>query len=80
MRRDRCQCPRPGDTWHLDEVFLTIKGAPEVMPHALDQDGHILDMLVQSRRNTKAAKTFFRKLVTGLTYVPRVLITDKLKS
>jgi putative transposase len=46
----------------------------------VDQDGHVLDILVQSRRNTKAAKKFFRKLLKGLTYVPRVIITDKLKS
>ena len=41
---------------------------------AVDQDGHVLDILVQSRRNKKAAKKFFRKLLKGLTYVPRVLI------
>jgi putative transposase len=45
-----------------------------------DQDGHVLDILVQNRRNKKAAKKFFRKLLKGLTYVPRVIITDKLKS
>ena len=47
---------------------------------AVDQDGNVLDILVQSRRNKKAAKRFFRKLLKGLQYVPRVLITDKLKS
>lgn len=46
----------------------------------MDQDGNVLDILVQSRRNKKAAKKFFRKLLKGLTYVPRVIITDKLKS
>ena len=46
----------------------------------LDQDGNVLDILVQSRRNKKAAKRFFRKLLKGLQYVPRVIITDKLKS
>jgi DDE domain len=44
------------------------------------QDGHVLDILVQSRRNAKAAKRFFRKLLKGLQYVPRVIITDKLRS
>jgi putative transposase len=47
---------------------------------AVDQEGYILDILVQSRRDKKAAKRFFRKLLTGLTYVPRVIITDRLKS
>ena len=46
----------------------------------MDQDDNVLDILVQSRRNKKAAKKFFRKLLKGLTYVPRVIITDKLKS
>ena len=72
--------PRPGDKWHLDEVFLTIHGERHYLWRAVDQDGHILDILVQSRRNTKAAKKFFRKLLKRLTYVPRVIITDQLKS
>jgi putative transposase len=46
----------------------------------VDQDGNVLDILVQSRRNTHAAKRFFRKLLKGVQYVPRVIITDKLKS
>ena len=46
----------------------------------MDQDGEVLDILVQSRRNAKAAKRFFKKLLKGLQYVPRVLVTDKLKS
>ena len=46
----------------------------------MDQDGHVLDILVQSRRNKKAAKRFFRKLLKGCQYVPRVIITDKLAS
>jgi putative transposase len=72
--------PKPGDKWHLDEVFLTIKGERHYLWRAVDQDGHVLDILVQSHRNKKAAKKFFRKLLKRLTYVPRVIITDKLKS
>jgi putative transposase len=72
--------PRPGDKWHLDEVFLTIHGERHYLWRAVDQDGNVLDILVQSRRNKQAAKKFFRKLLKGLTYVPRVIITDKLKS
>src|SRR5213592_245759 len=76
----RHKSPRPGDRWHLDEVFLKINGRPHYLWRAVDQDGDVLDILVQSRRDKKAAKKFFRKLLKGLTYVPRVIITDKLKS
>jgi putative transposase len=72
--------PRPGDTWHLDEVFLTIQGKRYYLWRAVDQDGYVLDILVQRRRDKQAAKRFFRKLLKGCQYVPRVIITDKLKS
>jgi putative transposase len=77
LRRRR---PRPGDKWHLDEVFLTINGARQYLWRAVDQDGNVLDILVQPRRDKKAAKRFFHKLLKGCQYVPRVLITDKLAS
>ena len=76
----RRRSPRPGDRWHLDEVFLKINGRLHYLRRAVDQDGEVLDILVQSRRNKKAATKFFRKLLKGLRYVPRVIITDKLKS
>jgi putative transposase len=72
--------PRRGDKWHLDEVVITMNGKQQYLWRAVDQEGYTLDILVQSRRNTKAAKRFFRKLLKGLQYLPRVLITDKLKS
>ena len=72
--------PKRGDKWHLDEVVLTIKGRHHYLWRAVDQDGHVLDILMQSRRNRQAAKRFFRKLLKGLRYAPRVLVTDKLKS
>lgn len=72
--------PRTGDKWYLDEVFLTINGKRHYLWRAVDQDNNVLDILVQSRRNKKAAKKFFRKLLKSLMYVPRVIITDKLKS
>ena len=72
--------PRCGDTWHMDEMVLTIRGKKHYVWRAVDQDGNVLDILVQSRRHKKAAKRFFRKLLKGLQYVPRVIITDKLKS
>jgi putative transposase len=77
LRRRR---PRPGDKWHLDEVFLRIGGKRHYLWRAVDQDGTVLDILVQSRRNAKAAKRFFRKLLKGLRYVPRAIVTDKLPS
>src|SRR5262247_571553 len=77
LKRRRAQ---PGDKWHLDEVFLTINGKRRYLWRAVDQDDHVLDILVQSRRNKKAAKKFFRKLLKGLQYVPRVIVTNKLKS
>jgi putative transposase len=64
----------------MDEVFLTIKGEHHYLWRAVDQDGHVLDILVQRHRDQRAAKKFFRKLRKGLTYVPRVIVTDKLKS
>jgi putative transposase len=71
---------RPGDKWFLDEVFVRIQGELHYLWRAVDQDGHVLDILVQSRRSAKAAKRFFRKLLKGLQYVPRVIVTDKLRS
>ncbi len=72
--------PRPGDKWHLDEVFLRIQGRTHYLWRAVDQHGHVLDILLQSRHSAKAAKRFFRKLLKGLQYVPRVIVTDKLRS
>ena len=72
--------PRPGDKWYLDEVFLRIGGKQHYLWRAVDQHGTVLDILVQSRRNAKAAKRVFKKLLKGLRYVPRVIVTDKLKS
>jgi len=66
-----------GDKWHLDEVFITINGKRYYLWRAVDQPGNVLDILVTSRRDTKAAIRFFRKLLKGLEYVPRVLVTDK---
>jgi putative transposase len=77
LRRRRAQT---GDKWHLDEVFLKINGKLHYLWRAVDQQGNVLDILVQSRRNKAAAKKFFRKLLKGCQYVPRVLITDKLAS
>ena len=72
--------PRRGDKWHLDEVFLTINGKRQYLWRAVDQNGNVLDILVTFRRDARSAKRFFRKLLKGLRYVPRVVVTDKLRS
>ena len=63
LRRRR---PRPGDKWHMDEVVVKMNGTTHYLWSAVDQDGNVLDILVQSRRNAQAAKRFFRKLLKGL--------------
>ena len=71
---------RLGDTWHLDELFVTIQGQRQYLWRAVDQDGDVLDILVQPRRDRRAAKRFFRKLLKGHGGEPRRLVTDKLRS
>ena len=63
-----------GDKWHLDEVFIRIQGEQHYLWRAVDQDGVVLDILVQSRRDAGAAKRFFKRLLKGLQYVPRVAL------
>ncbi len=70
---------RPGDTWFMDEVFVTINGERHYLWRAVDQDGDVLDILVQKHRDKRAAKQFFRELLKGLRYAPRRIVTDKLK-
>src|SRR5262245_3678568 len=70
--------PQPGDKWHPDEVFLSINGQRHYLWRAVDQDGTVLDILVRRRRDKHAAKKFFRKILKGCRYVPRVIITDRL--
>ena len=72
--------PKPGDKWHLDEVFIRIRGKLHYLWRAVDQNGAVLDILVQKRRDTDAAKRFFRRLLSGRAEAPRVIVTDKLRS
>ncbi|MFE5375351.1 IS6 family transposase [Streptomyces mirabilis] len=72
--------PRPGDKWHLDEVFIKINGEHKYLWRAVDQDGNVLDILVQNRRDKAAARRFFRRLMKKTGTVPRVVVTDKLRS
>ena len=71
---------RLGDTWHLDELFVTIRGQRRYLWRAVDQDGDVIDILIQLRRNRQAAERFFKKLLKGQGREPRRLVTDKLKS
>jgi putative transposase len=71
---------RLGDTWHLDELFVMIQGERQYFWRAVDQDGDVIDILVQPRRNRRAAQRFFRKLLKGHGREPRRLVTDKLRS
>ncbi|GAB3171039.1 IS6 family transposase [Streptomyces incanus] len=77
LRRRR---PRPGDTWHLDEVFVKINGVRQYLWRAVDQDGTVLDVLLQSKRDAKAAQRFLAKLMKKQQRVPRALVTDRLRS
>jgi len=68
------------DTWYIDEVFVTIQGQRQYLWRAVDQDGDCIDILVQRRRNQRAAERFFRRLLKGQGGEPRWLVTDKLRS
>ena len=75
-RRRGCQ----GDTWYLDELFVRMQGRTQYLWRAGDEDGDVIDILVQPRRNRRAAIRFFRKLLKTQGAIPRCLITDKLPS
>ena len=76
----RRRLPGAGDKWHLDEVVITIAGTRHWLWRAVDQHGRVLDVLVQSRRDKRAAKRLLRRLLKKQGRPPRVLITDKLAS
>ncbi|WP_455680128.1 IS6 family transposase, partial [Streptomyces hirsutus] len=77
LRRRRA---RPGDTRHLDEVFVKVNGERKYLWRAVDADGTVRDILVQSRRDTAAARRFFPRPLKGIGAVPWVVVTDKLRS
>ena len=72
--------PRPADTWHLDEMVIRIQVRHLYLWRAVDSEGEILDMLVQSRRDKGAALRLMRKLLKKHGFAPKVLVTDKLRS
>jgi putative transposase len=71
---------RLGDTWHLDEVFIRINGEQHYLWRAVDQDGDVIDILVQPRRDQRAAERFFRRLLRRQGKEPFRIVTDKLRS
>jgi len=78
--RLRRRWPQLGDLWHRHEVLLSSEGKRHCLGRAVDQDDNVFDILVRRRWNKKAAKTCFRKLRKGLKCVPRLVMTDQLKS
>jgi putative transposase len=70
---------KPGSTWHLDEMFVTLRGEPYLLWRAVDEHGAELDILVQKRRDTAAAKRFFKRVLRS-NPVPRKVVTDQLRS
>src|SRR3984893_5840386 len=72
--------PKPYTTWHLDEVYLKIDGRMVYLWRAVDAEGEVLDVLVQAKRNKRAAQKLMRKLLKKYGFVPDKLVTDDLRS
>ena len=79
-RRLRRRRPRPSNRWHLDEMVVRIAGVRMYLWRAVDHEGEVLDMLVQRRRNSRAALRLMRKLLKKQGFAPKLLVTDKLRS
>src|SRR5207237_9212207 len=79
-RRLRQRRPRPSNRWHLDEMVVRIAGKRTYLWRAVDHEGEVLDMLVQSRRDSRAASRLMRKLLRKQGFAPKLLVTDKLRS
>lgn len=75
----RCR-PKPDNQWHLDEMFVTIRGKRMYLWRAVDSEGEVLDFLIQPRRDRAAALKLMRKLLKKTGFAPRVVVTDKLWS
>ena len=78
-RRAKAARGKPGSTWHLDEMFVNLRGEPYVLWRAVDQHGTELDVLLQKRRGKAAAKRFFRRMLRSPP-VPTKIVTDQLRS
>lgn len=71
---------KPGSTWHLDEMFVALRGEPYLLWRAVDQHGAELDILVQKRRDKAAARRFFERVLAAFPKAPRKIVTDQLRS
>ena len=76
----RQRAPARGDQWHMDEVVVSIAGEQHWLWRAVDQNGFVLDVLVQRRRDAQAARRLMKRLLKSAVTPPRVMITDKLRS
>jgi putative transposase len=74
------KAPSRGDVWHLDEVVISIRGEPRYLWRAVDQEGFVLDEIVQIHRNTKAARRLLTRLLSKQGHPPKRIVTDKLRS
>ena len=72
--------PRPSDRWHLDEMVVRIAGKRMYLWRAVDHEGEVLDMLLQRRRDSRAALRLMRKLLKKQGFSRKLLVTDKLRS
>ena len=79
-KRIRKPRAKASNKWHLDEVRIKINGEVYWLWRGVDSEGQVLDILIQKRRNTKAAKRLMKKLLKKQGFAPRVAVTDKLKS
>jgi len=69
-----------GDTFYIDEVFVKVNGKQHYLWRAVDQDGEVVDVYLQAKRDVAAAKRFFRRLLRRLGGEPRKIVTDKLRN
>jgi transposase-like protein len=79
-RRLRSRWPKPCDTWHLDEMFVSIGGRMMYLWRAVDAEGEVLEILVQHRRDKRAALKLMRSLLRKQGFAPTAIVTDKLRS
>ena len=79
-RKLRRRQGRPGDIWHLDEVAVRISGRKYWLWRAVDQHGVVLDEILEPKRDKRAAKRLLRRLIKSLGFIPKRIITDKLRS
>ena len=79
-RRVKAARRKPGSIWHLDEMFVSLRGEPHLLWRAVDQHGAELDILVQKRRDKAAAKRFFKRVLAACPEAPSKIVTDQLRS